>query len=155
MARYEAVTIVQASADEIWTYAADIRHHPDWMSATDPRIDRGTGLEQGDRGRERLALGPLKLDMAFEVSQSEPGRRIAWRAVDDPSLDWEVSLELEPIDPTSTRATYRATVGLRGRWRLIAPLVAMEGQGGVKRELQQLKAIVEQRSPTPTGAAAS
>jgi hypothetical protein len=34
-------------------------------------------------------------------------------------------------------------VALRGRWRLLAPLLALEGPGGMRRELAQLKAQVE------------
>lgn len=148
MSTYEATVTINRPADEIWRYATDILRHPDWMNASDPRILVGTGSHVGDRGKEVLHLGPIKLDMAFEVSRAEPGRRIAWRAVDDPSLDYEVALELEPIDPESTRATYRATVTLRGRWRLIAPLMMMEGAAGVKRELELLKVQVEGRPAT-------
>jgi hypothetical protein len=32
---------------------------------------------------------------------------------------------------------------LRGRWRLLAPLMVMEGSAGVRRELERLKAKVE------------
>jgi uncharacterized protein YndB with AHSA1/START domain len=153
MARFEAETTIRRPADEIWAYAADIRRHPDWMAASDARLDRGTGQALGDRGRERVALGPLKLDIPFEVAEAVPGRKLTWRAVDNPSLDWDVTLELEPIDAASTKTTYRAAVGLRGRWRLIAPIVAMEGKSGVKKELERLKAIVEQQPATVHGTA--
>jgi hypothetical protein len=146
MAVYEAVTTIQAPAGQIWSYAADIQRHPEWMSVTDARIDRGTGATAGDRGRERVALGPVKLDVALEVDEAVPARRLAWRAVGNPSLGWQVVLDLDPIDATSTRATYRATLSLRGRWRLMAPLVAMEGPAGVRRELGLLKNRVEHGS---------
>jgi uncharacterized membrane protein len=144
MAVYEAVTMIQAPADQVWSYAADIQRHPEWMSATDARTDRGTGTTAGDRGRERVALGPLKLDLAFEVGEAVPARRLAWRAIGKPGLEYEVALDFEAIDAASTRATYRATVDLHGRWRLIAPLLAMEGPGAVKRELGLLKERIEQ-----------
>jgi hypothetical protein len=149
MAVYEAVMTIQAPADQIWSYAADILRHPEWMSATDARLDRGSGTSVGDRGRERLVLGPIKLDMAFEVDEAVPARRLAWRAIGKPSLDYVVALELDPIDADSTRATYRGTVGLRGRWRLLAPLLAMEGPGGVKRELGLLKDRIERPPAVP------
>ena len=43
----------------------------------------------------------------------------------------------------STKATYRADIRLHGLWRLISPMVAMEGKAGPARELQRLKAQVE------------
>jgi hypothetical protein len=146
MAVFEAVTMIQAPADQIWSYAADIQRHPEWMGATDARVDRGTGTNAGDRGRERLVLGPLKLDLAFEVGEAVPARRLAWRTIGKPGLNLEVALDLDAIDAASTRATYRSTVDLHGRWRLIAPLIAMEGPGGVKREVRLLKERIEQGS---------
>ena len=72
-----------------------------------------------------------------------PGRRIVWHSVDDPHFDLDVGLDLEPVGPAITRATYHSAVQMHGRWRLLAPLVTMEGSAGVKRELQRLKANVE------------
>lgn len=143
MIKFETEQTIARSADEIWTYAADVLRHPDWMAVTDARLLHGQGSEVGARGRERLMLGPFKWDVEFEVVEAEPGRRIVWRAVDDPRFDLEVGLDLAPFGPTTTRALYGATVQLRGPWRLLAPLVAMEGRAGQARELQRLKKNVE------------
>ena len=32
MTSYEAQTDIARSADEVWTYAADILRHPEWMA---------------------------------------------------------------------------------------------------------------------------
>ena len=66
----------------------------------------------------------------------------------------EVGLQLEPSGPTSVRARYYGAAQMHGRWRLLAPFVAMEGSAGIKRELAQLKARVE-AAPVPAPAAAS
>jgi uncharacterized membrane protein len=146
MSRYEALATIDRSADEIWKYAADILRHPDWMTVASAHILRGQGTEVGARGRERLILGPFKWDVEFEVVEAEPGRRLVWRSLDDPHLDLEVGLALEPAAASTTRARYYGSVQLRGRWRLLAPLVAMEGAAGVRRELGRLKVNVE-RAP--------
>ena len=77
---------------------------------------------------------------------SRPGRRIVWKAVDGAPFDLEVALGLEPIGPTSTKATYGADIRLHGLWRLLSPMVAMEGKAGPARELQRLKTHVEAAS---------
>ena len=143
MSRFETETTIDRSANDVWAYAADILRHPDWMSVADARVVRGDGTAVGARGQERLLLGPFKWDVLFEVAEAVAGRRIVWRSVDDPRLDLEVGLDLEPVGATSTRATYHGAIQMRGRWRLLAPLVAMEGSAGLKRELQRLKANVE------------
>ena len=82
MTRYEAQAEIARSADEVWAYAADILRHTEWMSVADAHLLAGDGTQVGARGRERLLLGPLKLDVEFEVAEAEPGRRLLWRSRD-------------------------------------------------------------------------
>jgi hypothetical protein len=77
------------------------------------------------------------------VADAAPGRRIVWKAVSGAPFDHDVALDLEPVGPASTKATYGADVRLHGLWRLLSPMVAMEGRAGPARELQRLKAQVE------------
>ena len=142
MRTFEAETEIARSADDVWRYAADILRHPEWMSVDTAQILAGDSNRAGARGRERVLLGPLKLDVELEVAEAEAGRRLLWRAI-DPRFDWEVGLELEPSGPNSVRARYFGAIQLHGRWRLLAPLVAIEGPAGIKRELARLKAAVE------------
>ena len=142
MSRFASEATIGRSADEVWAYAADIVRHPEWMAVSDARIVRGQGTQIGARGRERL-LGPFKWDVEFEVTEAVPGRRLAWRSVDDPHLRSEMTLDLEPTGPTTTRATYHGSIRMRGRWRLLAPFVAMEGPADIRRELKRLKENVE------------
>lgn len=146
MSTFETEQTIDRSADDVWAYAADIRRHPDWMTVTDARVLDGPGTRAGARGRERMRFGPFGWDVEFEVAEATPGRRIVWKAVDGAPFDLAVSLDLEPVGPTSTRATYRADIRLRGLWRLLGPLVAMEGKAGPERELKRLKARLEETS---------
>jgi uncharacterized membrane protein len=145
--------LIERPAEEIWAYAADIPHHPDWMSVTDATLLRGSGSQVGSRGRERLVLGPFKWDVELEVTEAIAGRRIVWRSVSGAPFDIEVSLDLEPAGPTSTRATYGTAIQLHGIWRLLSPLMAMEGKAAPERELRRLKENVES-SAKPTAATA-
>jgi uncharacterized membrane protein len=146
MTRFVTEQTIARSADDVWTYAADVPRHPEWMTITDPRIIHGDGTQIGDRGRERMRLGPFGWDVEFEVAEATPGRRIVWKAVDGAPFDLAVSLDLEPAGPTSTRARYGADIRLHGLWRLLGPMVAMEGKAGPERELKRLKAQVEETS---------
>lgn len=150
MIRYETEQTIARSAEDVWTYAADILRHPEWMAVTDARLLQGHGTEAGARGREGLAFGPFHWDVEFEVAEGVPGRRIVWRGLGGAPFQLEVALDLEPVGPMSTRATYRATVQLHGLWRVLAPLVAMEGSAGVRRELQRLKKNVEMATAPAT-----
>jgi uncharacterized membrane protein len=144
MTRYVSEETVARPPDDVWAYAADIARHPEWMTVTDARVLTGTGTQVGARGRERMGFGPFAWDVEFEVAESEPGRRIVWKAVDGAPFDLEVALDLEPVEPNATKATYAADIRLHGIWRLLGPIVAIEGNAGPARELRRLKAQVEE-----------
>ncbi|MEX1169394.1 MAG: SRPBCC family protein [Chloroflexota bacterium] len=144
MTRFVTEQIIERSADAVWTYAADIVRHPEWMTVTDARVVRRQGTQAGARGRERMGFGPFGWDVEFEVVEAEPGRRIVWKAVAGAPFDLAVVLDLEPVGPERTRATYGAEIRLHGKWRLLGPLVAMEGKAGPDRELRRLKDRVEE-----------
>jgi uncharacterized protein YndB with AHSA1/START domain len=151
MSRFEAEAMIGRAAEEVWAYAADVIRHPEWMTVADAQLLRGQGTEIGARGRERVLFGPFKWDVEFEVVDSVAGRRIVWRADDRRFALYEVGLDLEPTGATSTRATYRGAVQMRGLWRLLAPLIAMEGPAGLRRELERLKSNLE-AAPAPAAA---
>jgi uncharacterized protein YndB with AHSA1/START domain len=152
MIRFETEQTIARSAEDVWAYAADIARHPEWMAVADAHILEGQGTEVGARGRERLLLGPFRRDVEFEVSEAVPGRRIGWRSIAGAPFHLEVTLDLEPIGPESTRATYGAAIKMRGLWRLLTPLMAMEGKAGPERELLRLKTNIEAAQPMPTAA---
>lgn len=143
MSRFEAQQTIARSADAVWTYAADIVRHAEWMTVSDARVVRGQGTQIGARGRERMRFGPFGWDVEFEVAEADPGRRIAWKAISGAPFDLDVSLDVEPLGPSTTKATYGAEIRLRGIWRLLSPLVAMEAKAGPARELERLKDRVE------------
>lgn len=142
MTTFVAKQSIASPAADVWRYAADIVRHPEWMTVTDARIVRGDGAQVGARGRERMRFGPFGWDVEFEVAEATPGRRIVWKSVAGAPFDLAVSLDLEPSG-ASTAATYAADIHLHGLWRLLGPLVAMDGKAGPERELARLKAQVE------------
>ena len=147
----KTVLLIERSATEVWTYASDIVRHPEWMNVGSAALIRGTGSEVGSRGRERVALGPFKWDVEFEVVEAVPERRLVWRSVSGAPFDLEVSLDLEPVGPASTRATYGAAIEPHGLWRLLAPLMAAEGKAGPERELRRLKENLERTAASDAG----
>lgn len=152
MTSFVARQSIARAADDVWAYAADIVRHTEWMTVTDARMLAGPGSRVGARGRERMRFGPFGWDVEFEVAEATPGRRLVWKSVAGAPFDLAVSLDLEPVGPTLANATYAAHIELQGLWRLIGPIVAMEGKAGPERELRRLKARVEEAS---TAAAAT
>lgn len=143
MIKFETEQTIARSADDVWAYAADVLRHPEWMGVTDARITRGKGTDVGSHALERVRLGPRSVDVEFLVSESIPGRRIAWRVVGGSPLSGDVGLDLESLGPERTRAIWSGSLGLRGLWRVIEPLMAAEVKAGEMGELRRLKENLE------------
>jgi uncharacterized membrane protein len=139
---------IERPADEVWAYAADITRHPEWMGVLEARLTSGRPTEIGARGIERMQLGPRRVDVGLEVSESIPARRIAWRMAGGSPFAGEVTLDLEALGPDRTRAVWSGSIGLTGWWRLIERLIAAEVKTGEATELRRLKERLES-APEP------
>jgi len=149
MIEVRAQVTIDRPADEIWSYAAEIARHPEWMSVRSAERLQGTGSQVGDRGRERMRLGPWTSEAEFTVVVADPGRRIAWRPGKGSPFTGDLVLELESLGPSQTRATYGGSFRLRGLLRAVEPLFAGEAKQGMAKELRRLKDAVEARPMTP------
>jgi len=125
MIEVRAQVTIDRPADEIWSYAAEIARHPEWMSVRSAERLQGTGSQVGDRGR------------------------IAWRPGKGSPFTGDLVLELESLGPSQTRATYGGSFRLRGLPRAVEPLFAGEAKQGMAKELRRLKDAVEARPMTP------
>jgi hypothetical protein len=106
----------------------------------------GDQTQVGARVAYSLRLGPFSFDPLAEVSIADPGRRLGWRIIGGAPFTAEYTLDLEPVGPSTTRATWSGTMQPRGVWRLLTPLFAMEAREGEAKELRRLKALAEGRS---------
>lgn len=143
MIRFETAQTIARSALDVWSYAADILRHPEWMGVLDARVISGQSTEVGARAIERLRLGPRTVEVQLEVSESVPSRRVAWRMAGGSPFTGEVSLDLEALGPSDTRAVWSESIGLTGLWRLVEPLMAAEVKAGEAAELRRLKENLE------------
>lgn len=134
---------IRRPADEIWSFAADVARHPQWMGVSDAELLSGQGTSVGARGRETVRFGPFRWPMDFEVTAADPGRRLTWQTQSGGPFRGDITLELEADGPATTKATYRGELALLGPWRLLSPIVGMEVREGQARELRRLKALLE------------
>jgi len=143
MITFKTEQTIERPAQEVWSYAADITRHPEWMGVLDARLISGRPTEIGAHGIERLKLGPRKVEVDLEVSASIPAQRIAWRMVGGSPFTGEVTLDLDSLGPDRARAVWSGSIGLTGWWRLIEPLMAAEVKTGEAAELRRLKERLE------------
>ena len=145
MITFHTEQTIERSAQDVWTYAADITRHPEWMSVLDGRLVSGRPTEVGARGLEHMKVGPRTFDVELEVSMSTPAQRIGWRMTGGSPFAGEVTLDLESLGPDRTKVVWSGSMQLTGLWRLIEPLIAAEAKAGEAAELLRMKEILEKR----------
>jgi hypothetical protein len=132
-----AETTVHADSQAIWDYMTDPCHEPDWIKGIT------TSRLQGD--------GPLGLGSRVERVASFLGRRIRYVnevTVHDPPHTLDMRSVVAPFPMRITYTIEGTTVRNRvrgGGMRLMAPLV----RRNIQRDLERLKAIVEQAEGEP------
>ena len=149
MIRFESEETIDRSAEDVWAFAADVLQHPKWMAIEDAAIVRGGSGEVGTTFRETIRMGPRRYAAELVVSESVPGKSIAWRVTGGIPLAGEARLELEPLAPGRTRARWSGAFRLTGMWRLVEPLMAGEVRSSEAAELVRLKGILEAPDATP------
>ena len=114
----------------------------DWLDGTATDLPAPIGV--GRRGRMLLKLPGRQAEFIDEVTEYEPGRRIAHRTVNGP-MPLNTACLCEPAGDgcraTVMGATERLPGGLLGR--AAAPLVTMVMRRGFKADLLRLKRILE------------
>ena len=127
------------SNDSTWMAAVV---ESEWLDGATTDLPAPIGV--GRRGRMLLKLPGRQAEFIDEVTEYEPGRRIAHRTVHGP-MPLNTACICEPAGDccraTVVGATERLPGGLLGR--AAAPLVTMVMRRGFKADLVRLKRILE------------
>jgi uncharacterized membrane protein len=148
MFRFSSQQTVQRPAGEIWRYATEVERHPEWMALLDARRLDADMTTVGSRGVHRMTFAGRPIEVEMAVATVERDRRIGWRALRGGPFRAEVTIELEPVDATTTRVTWGGWMAFTGLMRLLEPLLAGEVRRNEAAELVKLKANLEGR-PAP------
>jgi uncharacterized membrane protein len=133
------VTIARAPAD-VFAFLADGTNGPKWRSGVlDVSLKSGHGhgavYQQGVKG----PFG-RRVSADYEITEHEPGRRLAFRAVSGPVRP-EGSYELEPVEG-GTRVTFSLRCAPSGLKKLMTPMVAKTMRSEVAH-LDELRRVLE------------
>ena len=151
MIRYSSDVTIERPPSEVFAALLDPARYAEWTPMTDMSFEGSAPPHVGQRGRFRLASGPIKGFLDIEVVELEPGRRLVFR-ITHPSLDWLSVTTLVP-DGNGTRVTYAGEMSLRGWRRALEPLVGAEMSGGEAKEILKFKAMLEREAAVPAATA--
>ena len=143
--------IINRRPDEVFAFLEVRSNDAEWMASVlesewlDPTAsDPAAPIAIGRRGRMLMRLPGRQVEFIDEVTDYEPGRRIAHRTVNGP-IPLATACICEPAveacRTTVVGATERLPGGLLGR--VAAPLVATVIRRGFKADLARPKKILE------------
>jgi hypothetical protein len=90
-----------------------------------------------------FGMGPLKATVGIELTAVEPGRRMAFRSFSGP-IRWDGEYTLN-ASGDGTELRQEGQLAFTGLWRLLEPLAGAEIKSAEIKELERLKAVVEER----------
>lgn len=144
MIRYTSDVTIDRPPSEVFAALLDPVLAGEWTPMVDMSFEDDGPPRIGQRGRFRLAEGPIKGLLDMEIVEFEPDRRVAYR-VTHPSLLWRAVTSLRP-EGSGTRVTYAGEMSLRGWRRILEPIMGGEVRKGEAGEILKLKALLEARA---------
>jgi uncharacterized protein YndB with AHSA1/START domain len=118
MIRYSSEVTIDRPPSAVFEALLDPARYAEWTPMTDMSFEDSAPPHVGQRGRFRLASGPIKGFLDMEIVELEPDRRLVFR-ISHPSLDWLCPTATAP--GLRTRARCRCGAGAAPSSRSSAP----------------------------------
>jgi hypothetical protein len=99
-------------------------------------------LATGSRMEVTFGMGPLKAVIGLEMTVEE-NSRMGFDTYSGP-IRWQGQYLLVPTNDGATNLTHEGTMVFTGLWRLFEPLVGAELKRNGEKEMQRMKAAIEQ-----------
>ncbi|HYV01278.1 MAG TPA: SRPBCC family protein [Actinomycetota bacterium] len=131
--------------EDVFAYVTGFSHFPDWQGGiVSVRLEGDAPLAVGSRALVTRRVGPRKLPGTEEITELNPPRRWAVRAVGGPVM----AIAIGTIEPLGDGERSRVTIALefegRGIGKLLVPLVVRrQAQRQLPRNEQRLKEVLE------------
>jgi hypothetical protein len=157
--KVEESIIISRSPEDVFAFLAVRKNDPVWMAAVvesewlePPAGDTDTQISIGRRGRMVMKNMGRRLEFVDEVTDYEPGRRIAHRTVEGP-IQLNTACLTEPVGDGCRATVVGETSNLIGGpfGKLASPIAARLVGRGFRADLAKLKNLLEAETrPTVT-----
>jgi uncharacterized protein YndB with AHSA1/START domain len=138
-------TEIARSPEDVFAYATDFAHFPEWQgSVTSVRPEGDALLAVGSRAVVTRRVGPRELTALQEISELNPPRAWAVRAVGGPVTATARGAIEELRDRGASQVTISLEFEGHGIGRLLVPLVVRpQARKQLPTNLQKLKEVLE------------
>jgi hypothetical protein len=140
---YRSQVVIDRPPDTVFRYLIEPARQALWSGVPMRQLTDGP-LVSGSRMEVTFGVGPMKATVRLELTAVESGRRMAFRSFSGP-IRWDGEYQLSPSGANGTELSQEGRLAFTGLWRLVEPLAGAEIRSGEIKELERLKAIVEER----------
>lgn len=145
MISIKASVAIDRLQDEVFNFVLDFENASEWQSGvvTSKKVTPGP-VRVGTRFVEDVRIALKKVSAACVITGIAPGRSISFAATSAP-VDYQGEFLFEQAG-AGTQVSLIATAELKGLWKILGPLFALDARGGAQKELGRIKAALERRS---------
>ena len=136
---------ISRPVDQVFAYAIDPAHLPEWQeNVVSAHVDGGGEPQEGSRIVTTRRVGPRQQTMTMQVTELTAPHGWALRGIDGP-VRATVTTTIEPLDDGArSRVTIELDFAGHGIGKVLVPfLVRPQSKRGLPRNLQLLKERVE------------
>lgn len=138
-------TVVARPRDVVAAYASDPRNDAEWIGAlTEVRVLTDPPFGVGSRVLRVASFLGRRVEYVNEVTDLDPGRRLAMRSVKAP-FPMTVVYEWEDAGEDGTRMRIRAGGDASGFYRVAGPLLSRAVRRGIEGDLERLRRVLASR----------
>ena len=140
--RVDGSIVINRTPDEVFAYATDPAHTPEWQSsALETSVDGP--VQAGASGKEVRKFLGRRMESTMKIEAFEPPRRFALQVTSGP-VPFHVEQTVEP-DGTGSRVSVTIEGEPGGFFKLADPLVERAVRRELEGNLATLKDILEAR----------
>ena len=144
MIRVNDNIVIMRPASQVFAFLADLNNIPKWQAEVVKSTVVTPGPTRvGTRFTEEVKMGPMRTTADCEVTELISEKTMAFRATSS-SMNYEGRVLVEPSGQ-GTKLTLAGTAQPKGLWRLLQPMMAGEFKGSVKKELADIKGVLEKQ----------
>jgi uncharacterized membrane protein len=142
VARAEASVVINRPVEEVFAFARNPVHHPQWETAQFDVEQTSEGpMGVGTMFRGGIRFVGRSIDWTAECTTYHPGREVGFEVHAGP-MHLEESLTFQPVEG-GTRVTLAYEGELRGLFKLAGPIAVGMFQRQTEGDLARLKGIME------------
>jgi uncharacterized membrane protein len=138
----ESVEIAR-SPEDVFAYLDDLARHPEWQDQLESvRVVTDGATHVGTRALETRRLGRRRMSSTYEITEHDPPRIFAFRALDGPVRPVGRGT-VEPVGEGRSRLSVELDLEGHGFGKLLVPLARRQAAKQVPKDQQRLKELLE------------